>query len=198
MCIWSRRFASRSLRAFPEMIRRRSGTWRATVTVERRKASASGAASLDATRALAARPTLALAGATTINKKAPVGAPPTLRFGVSEGKMQNPDAEMRARERDGLFDIVSFRVRGNSREPRGRWLPASSLRRALKRVHARLQRAMAPVSRMRRRAPRGRPFRPFMRYARSALISQIFVLESTRAGADGTQARAQLSHSKRP
>jgi hypothetical protein len=43
--------------------------------VERRKASASGAASLDATRASPARPTLALAGATTINKKAPVGAP---------------------------------------------------------------------------------------------------------------------------
>src|SRR5690242_828883 len=38
----------------------------------------------------------------------------------------------------------------------------------------------------------------FMRYARSALISQIFDLESTRAGADGTQARARLSHSKRP
>jgi hypothetical protein len=33
---------------------------------------------------------------------------------------------------------------------------------------------------------------------RSALISQIFDLESTQAGADGTQARARLSHSKRP
>jgi hypothetical protein len=38
----------------------------------------------------------------------------------------------------------------------------------------------------------------FMRYARSAPTSQIFDLESTRAGADGTQARAGLSHSKRP
>jgi hypothetical protein len=65
----SRRFASRSLRAFPEMIRRRSGTWRAAATVERRKASASGAASHDATRASPARPTLALAGATTITKR---------------------------------------------------------------------------------------------------------------------------------
>jgi hypothetical protein len=119
------------------MIRRRSGTWRATATVERRKASASGAASLDAIRASPARPALALAGATTINKKAPVGAPPTLRFGVSEGKMQSPDAEMRARERDALFEIVNIwigraahSVRSSSRKRgpmitgRCSWVPA--------------------------------------------------------------------------
>jgi hypothetical protein len=29
------------------------------------------------------------------NKKAPVGAPPTLRFGGHEAKVQNPGAEMR-------------------------------------------------------------------------------------------------------
>jgi hypothetical protein len=33
---------------------------------------------------------------------------------------------------------------------------------------------------------------------KSGHISQIFDLESTRAGADGSQARAPLSHSKRP
>ena len=38
----------------------------------------------------------------------------------------------------------------------------------------------------------------FMRYARSHLFSPIFDLETTRAGADGTQARAGLSHSKPP
>jgi hypothetical protein len=42
------------------------------------------------------------------NKKAPVGAPPTLRFGGHEAKVQNPGAAMRVRERDGLFDIVNF------------------------------------------------------------------------------------------
>jgi hypothetical protein len=61
------------------------------------------------------------------NKKAPVGAPPTPQWGVSEAKRQSPDAAMRARERDGLFDIVRFRVRGAGLdEPRSRWLTASS------------------------------------------------------------------------
>src|SRR6266487_40119 len=36
-----------------------------------------------------------------------LGAPPTPRFGVSEATMQNPDANA-SRERDGLFDIVSY------------------------------------------------------------------------------------------
>jgi hypothetical protein len=33
-----------------------------------------------------------------------LGAPPTPQWGVSEAKRQSPDAAMRARERDGLFD----------------------------------------------------------------------------------------------
>src|SRR4029450_3657921 len=45
------------------------GTGRPRATVERRKASPWGAASHDATRASPARPTLALAGATTITKR---------------------------------------------------------------------------------------------------------------------------------
>jgi hypothetical protein len=40
-----------------------------------------------------------------------LGAPPTPRSGVSEAKRQSPDAAMRARERDGLFDIVSWELR---------------------------------------------------------------------------------------
>jgi hypothetical protein len=89
------------------MIRRRSGTWRATATVERRKASASGAASHDATRASPARPTLALAGATTITKRRLSALRPPFE-GVSEAKRQSPDAAMRVREREWLFDIVNF------------------------------------------------------------------------------------------
>ena len=46
------------------------------------------------------------------NKKAPVGAPPTLRSGGHEAKVQNPGAKNAPREREWLFDIVRFRVRG--------------------------------------------------------------------------------------
>ena len=88
------------------MIRRRSGTWRATATVERRKASASGAASHDATRASPARTTLALAGATTITKRRLSALRPPFDPVGTKPKVQNPDAAMRVRERDGLFDIV--------------------------------------------------------------------------------------------
>jgi hypothetical protein len=73
----------------------RSEAWRATATVERRKASASGAASLDATRASPARPTLALAGATTINKRRLSALRPPFDFGGHEAKLQNPGAKMR-------------------------------------------------------------------------------------------------------
>src|SRR5262245_3652152 len=37
-----------------------------------------------------------------------LGAPPTPRFGVSEAKLQNPGRKNAPRERDGLFDIVSW------------------------------------------------------------------------------------------
>src|SRR5215831_4807516 len=37
-----------------------------------------------------------------------LGAPPTPRFGVSEARMQNPGRRHAPRERDGLFDIVSW------------------------------------------------------------------------------------------
>src|SRR6516225_10724713 len=37
-----------------------------------------------------------------------LGAPPTPRFGVSEAKLQTPGAKNAPRERDGLFDIVSW------------------------------------------------------------------------------------------
>jgi hypothetical protein len=42
------------------------------------------------------------------NKKAPVGAPPTLRSGGHEAKVQNPGAKNAPREREWLFDIVRF------------------------------------------------------------------------------------------
>jgi hypothetical protein len=44
----------------------------------------------------------------------------------------------------------------------------------------------------------GRPFARFYATRAAYLFSPIFDLESTRAGADGTQARARLSHSKLP
>src|SRR5215467_516332 len=37
-----------------------------------------------------------------------LGAPPTPRLGVSEAKSQTPGAHNAPRERDGLFDIVSW------------------------------------------------------------------------------------------
>src|SRR6516162_9199259 len=37
-----------------------------------------------------------------------LGAPPTPRLGVSEARLQTPGAENAPRERDGLFDIVSW------------------------------------------------------------------------------------------
>jgi hypothetical protein len=77
------------------MIRRRSGTWRAAATVERRKASASGAASHDATRASPARPTLALAGATTITKRRLSALRPPFDPVGTKPEVQNPGAEMR-------------------------------------------------------------------------------------------------------
>src|SRR5262252_7724304 len=74
----------RSLRAFPEMIRRRSGG----VARNRRGGAPKGErvrhASHDARRVSHTRLTRALTGATTI-QDAPFGAPPTLRFGVREG-----------------------------------------------------------------------------------------------------------------
>jgi hypothetical protein len=66
-----------------------------------------------------------------------LGAPPTPRLGVSEAKRQSPDAAMRARERDGLFDIVRVEskariaragaVRGTAPSPsRSRIYPTSA------------------------------------------------------------------------
>jgi hypothetical protein len=42
---------------------------------------------------------------------------PPLNGGVSEAKRQSPDAEMRARERDGLFDMVRFAMHARPRLP---------------------------------------------------------------------------------
>jgi hypothetical protein len=63
--------------------------------VERRKASASGAASHDATRASPARPTLALAGATTITKRRLSALRPPFDPVGTKPEVQNPGAEMR-------------------------------------------------------------------------------------------------------
>src|SRR5262249_3601347 len=49
-----------------------------------------------------------------------LGAPPTPRFGVSEGKSQTPDAENAPRERDGLFEIVSCELRDARPHPEER------------------------------------------------------------------------------
>src|SRR5262245_5878600 len=62
-------------------------------------------ASHDARRVSHTRLTRAFTGATTI-QDAPFGAPPTLRFGVSEGKRQNPDANA-PRERVDLGCLTS-------------------------------------------------------------------------------------------
>jgi hypothetical protein len=48
------------------------------------------------------------------NTRTSLGAPPTL-VGVSEAKRQNPDAAMRARERDGLFEMVKNARAGDVR-----------------------------------------------------------------------------------
>src|SRR5262245_41034367 len=49
-----------------------------------------------------------------------LGAPPTPRFGVSEGKSQTPDAENAPRERDWLFEIVSCERRDARPHPEER------------------------------------------------------------------------------
>ena len=82
-----------------------------TATVERREASVprygTQGASLGAWRAaLCARPTGVPPSTRTF-----LGAPPTPRFGVSEAKLQTPGAENAPRERDGLFEIVSWTER---------------------------------------------------------------------------------------
>jgi hypothetical protein len=50
---------------------------------------------------------VALAGATTITKRRLSALRPPFE-GVSEAKRQSPDAAMRVREREWLFDIVNF------------------------------------------------------------------------------------------
>ena len=80
-------------------------------TVERREASVprhgTQGASLGAWRAaLRARPMGVPPSTRTF-----LGAPPTPRFGVSEAKLQTPGAENAPRERDGLFEIVSWTER---------------------------------------------------------------------------------------
>ncbi len=76
-----------------------------TATVERREASVprhgTQGASLGAWRAASWHAQTGVPPSTRTS----LGAPPPLD-GVSEAKRQSPDAEMRARERDGLFDMV--------------------------------------------------------------------------------------------
>jgi hypothetical protein len=57
-----------------------------------------------------ARPTLALAGATTITRRRLSALRPP--FGGHEAKVQDPGGRNAPREREWLFDIVRFRVRG--------------------------------------------------------------------------------------
>src|SRR5947209_17136060 len=94
----------RSLRAFPEMIRRRSGEWRKSPrwSAERRARQARFARRAPRLT----RGSLAPSPARQRQQDAPFGAPPTLRFGVSEGKWQDPDANA-PRERDDLGCLTS-------------------------------------------------------------------------------------------
>jgi hypothetical protein len=74
-----------------------------TATVERREASVPRHGTLGAWRAaLCARPT----GAAAPERFSALRPP--LDSGVSEARMQTPDAKNAPRERDGLFDIVSW------------------------------------------------------------------------------------------